>query len=71
MRALCLRSTPQERLRGALEAWLGPGKALGELWEPLGELWEVLGGLWEGLGELWEPNYINKLPINRKAAVML
>ena len=55
MRALCLRSTPQERLRGALEAWLGPGKALGELWEPLGELWEVLGGLWEGLGELWEP----------------
>ena len=37
----------------------------------LGQLWEALAELWEALGELWEALYINKLPINRKAAVML
>ena len=37
----------------------------------LEELWEALGELWEGLEELWEALYIDKLPINRTAAVML
>ena len=56
------------RSGGALgELW----EALGELWEGLEELWETLGELWEGLEELWEALYIDKLPINRTAAVML
>ena len=37
----------------------------------LGQLWEALAELWEALGELWEALYIEKLPINRTAAVML
>ena len=37
----------------------------------LGELWEALAELWEALGELREALYIEKLPINRTAAVML
>ena len=49
----------------------GSGGALGELWEAQGQLWEALAELWEALGELWEALYIEKLPINRTAAVML
>ena len=37
----------------------------------LGQIWEALAELWEALGELWEALYIEKLPINRTAAVML
>ena len=58
---------PQKQLAALGELW----EALGELWGALEELWEALGELWEGLEELWEALYIDKLPINRTAAVML
>ncbi len=51
--------------------WESPWEGLEELWEAQGQLWEALAELWEALGELWEALYIEKLPINRTAAVML
>ncbi len=36
----------------------------------LEQLWEALGELLEGLEELWETLYIDKLLINRNAAIM-
>ena len=47
---------------------------LGQLWEALAELWGALGasgGAGGALEELWKILYIDKLPINRTAAVML
>ena len=50
--------------RAIAPAALGGCGGLGQLWEALAELREALGELWEGL-------YIEKLPINRTAAVLL
>ena len=46
---------------------LGLSGLPGPPWHPLGPLWAFLGSPWDLLG----PVYIDKLPINRKAAVML
>ena len=47
---------------------------VGSLRAALAELWELLGAAaraGEGPQEFWEAPYIDKLPINRTAAVML
>ena len=64
------RKTSRDSSGGTGRLWRS-GSALGGSGGALGGPGGALGGSGGALEELWEALYIDKLPINRKAAVML